>query len=119
MKVNKIFSFLSLAAVALVATGCIDTMDTDAQIDIKPTTAPKFVSSTPDDTDVLLFGHRTIKVTFDKNIGFATKNTSKITLNGNPVAKLSDSPGKAMCDDPEYLVYLKNAVNFRLEREKY
>ncbi|MBR6473561.1 MAG: nicotinate phosphoribosyltransferase [Firmicutes bacterium] len=40
-------------------------------------------------------------------------------VNGNPVAKLSDSPGKAMCDDPEYLVYLKNAVSFRLEREKY
>ena len=86
MKVNKFFSLLSLAAVALIATGC---QDTDAQIDIKPTTAPKFVSSTPDDTDVLLFGHRTIKVTFDKNIGFATKNTSKITLNGNPVAKAS------------------------------
>ena len=40
-------------------------------------------------------------------------------VNGNPVAKLSDSPGKAMCDDPEYLEYLKNAVAFRLERETY
>ena len=40
-------------------------------------------------------------------------------VNGNPVAKLSDSPGKAMCDDPDYLEYLKNAVAFRLERETY
>ena len=40
-------------------------------------------------------------------------------VNDKPVAKLSDSPGKAMCDDPEYLEYLKNAVAFRLERETY
>lgn len=86
MKVNKFFSLLSLAAVALIATGC---QDTDAQIDIKPTTAPKFVSSSPDDTDALLFGYKTIQIEFDKNIGFATKNTSKITLNGTPVAKAS------------------------------
>ena len=39
-------------------------------------------------------------------------------VNGSPVAKLSDSPGKAMCDDPDYLVYLKNSVAFRLERQK-
>ena len=86
MKVNKFFSLLSLAAVALIATGC---QDTDAQIDIKPTTAPKFVSASPDNTDALLFGYKTIQIEFDKNIGFATKNTSKITLNGTPVAKAS------------------------------
>lgn len=39
-------------------------------------------------------------------------------VNGRPVAKLSDEPGKAMCQDPEYLEYLKNAVAFRIEREK-
>lgn len=38
-------------------------------------------------------------------------------VNGNPVAKLSDSPGKAMCRDENYLEYLKNAVKFRLDRE--
>ena len=27
--------------------------------------------------------------------------------NGQPVAKLSDTPGKGMCDDPKYLAYLK------------
>lgn len=27
--------------------------------------------------------------------------------NGQPVAKLSDTPGKSMCDDPKYLAYLR------------
>lgn len=39
------------------------------------------------------------------------------TVNDRPVAKLSDTPGKAMCRDAEYLHYLKNSVAFRLERE--
>jgi len=39
-------------------------------------------------------------------------------VNGRPVAKLSDTPEKSMCSDPEYLEYLKRAVQFRLEREK-
>ena len=39
------------------------------------------------------------------------------TVNGRPVAKLSDTPGKAMCLDAEYLEYLKRAVAFRLKRE--
>lgn len=38
-------------------------------------------------------------------------------VNGRPVAKLSDAPGKAMCRDDKYLEYLKNSVNFRLTRE--
>ncbi|MBR3741697.1 MAG: nicotinate phosphoribosyltransferase [Clostridia bacterium] len=38
------------------------------------------------------------------------------SVNGNPVAKLSDSPGKTMCRDEAYVKYLKNAVQFRLER---
>lgn len=35
-------------------------------------------------------------------------------VNGHPVAKISDTPGKAMCQDSEYLEYLKGAVNYRL-----
>ena len=35
-------------------------------------------------------------------------------VNGHPVAKLSDNPGKAMCQDTCYLNYLKNAVEYRL-----
>lgn len=39
-------------------------------------------------------------------------------VNGRPVAKLSDTPGKAMCQDPAYLEYLKRSVEFRLDRVK-
>ena len=39
-------------------------------------------------------------------------------VNGRPVAKLSDTPSKAMCQDSDYLEYLKRSVAFRLEREK-
>lgn len=39
-------------------------------------------------------------------------------VNGEPVAKISDSDGKTMADSEEYLAYLKNAVAFRLSREK-
>lgn len=35
-------------------------------------------------------------------------------VNDRPVAKLSDAAGKAMCQDEEYLNYLRTAVNFRL-----
>jgi nicotinate phosphoribosyltransferase len=36
-------------------------------------------------------------------------------VNGHPVAKISDNPGKAMCQDDSYLAYLKNAVDYRLK----
>lgn len=39
-------------------------------------------------------------------------------VNGRPVAKLSDNPGKAMCRDEEYLEYLRRSVAFRLQRER-
>ena len=40
------------------------------------------------------------------------------TVNGRPVAKVSDTPGKAMCRDRESLEYLKGSIAFRLAREK-
>jgi len=40
-------------------------------------------------------------------------------VNGRPVAKLSDTPGKEMCHDEAYLEYLKRSVAFRLDREKH
>ena len=40
------------------------------------------------------------------------------SVNGRAVAKLSDSPGKAMCRDENYLEYLKRSVDFRLGREQ-
>lgn len=36
-------------------------------------------------------------------------------VNGHPVAKISDTPGKAMCQDEKYLEYLKGAVDYRLK----
>ena len=36
-------------------------------------------------------------------------------VNDHPVAKLSDVPGKTMCQDENYTEYLKNAVNYRLK----
>ena len=36
-------------------------------------------------------------------------------VNGHPVAKLSDTPGKTMCQDNSYVDYLKQAVDYRLK----
>jgi len=58
--------------------------------------------------------------TFVSNDTIATPLNIVIKLqsvNGNPVAKLSDSEGKTMCRDPQYIDYLKNAVRFRLNRD--
>ena len=42
----------------------------------------------------------------------------KVTeCNGMPVAKLSDVEGKNMCKDPEYIKYLKRAIDWRLRHE--
>lgn len=38
-------------------------------------------------------------------------------INGRPVAKLSDTEGKEMCQDEEYLEYLRRSVAFRIDRE--
>ena len=84
MKLNKILSMLSVAAVALVAIACADT---DAKYEIPVVGAPEFVSATPASDAVLLFGEKTFTITFDKNIGFSTANASQITLNGTPVKK--------------------------------
>lgn len=36
-------------------------------------------------------------------------------VNGHPVAKLSDNPAKAMCQDADYVEYLRDAVDYRLK----
>lgn len=38
-------------------------------------------------------------------------------VNGHPVAKLSDVPGKTMCQDENYAEYLKQAVDYRLRED--
>ena len=35
-----------------------------------------------------------------------------VECNGSPVAKLSDSPGKGMCEDERYLSYMKSIFNY-------
>jgi nicotinate phosphoribosyltransferase len=42
-----------------------------------------------------------------------------VSCNGQPVAKLSDSPGKTMCDDPLYLAYLKQVFSAHPARSSF
>ena len=35
-----------------------------------------------------------------------------VTCNGMPVAKLSDSPGKTLCDDEVFLSYLRQVFDY-------
>lgn len=70
------------------------------------------------------FSGRT-KVSF--GIGTYVSNNTKATplniviklqyVNGKPVAKLSDDSGKTMCQEQDYVDYLRNSVDFRLKRE--
>lgn len=39
------------------------------------------------------------------------------SVNGNPVAKLSDCEGKTMSRDAEYVKYLRDSIEFRIKRE--
>ena len=39
-----------------------------------------------------------------------------VRCNGQPVAKLSDSPGKSMCDDLGYLAYLRQVFGLPAAR---
>ena len=36
-----------------------------------------------------------------------------VRANGQPVAKLSDTPGKTLCDDETYLAYLRQVFNVK------
>ena len=84
MKLKNIINTMSLAAVALFATAC---QDTDAQIEITDAEPVQLATVTIIQDKPIFFGETTIKVTFDQFIGFATKNTSQITINGAPVDK--------------------------------
>lgn len=66
------------------------------------------------------------KVTF--GIGTYCSNHTKVEalniviklqyVNNKPVAKLSDVPGKTMCEDEVYLSHLKESVNYRVNIER-
>lgn len=38
--------------------------------------------------------------------------------NGQDVAKISDTPGKGMCKNPDYVDYLKRSIDWRIKHEK-
>ena len=67
--------------------------------------------------------HRKAKVAF--GIGTYMANDTKVAplnivmkttaINGSPVAKLSDCPGKGMCKDAAYVEYLENSIKWRME----
>ncbi len=64
------------------------------------------------------FGNRTqlgfgIGTHLSNDMGLKTLNiVMKLTqCNGQPVAKLSDSPGKTLCDDQTFLAYLRQVFN--------
>ena len=83
MKLRNILSAFGAAAVLFGLSACADT---DAKYEVTPMAAPEFVSATPD-ADTWLIGDNTISVQFNENIGFATKNTSQILFDGEPVSK--------------------------------
>lgn len=102
MKLNKIFSTIALAAAVFGLAAC---SDTDAKYTVADVDAPEWVSITPNESGVLLFGERTVTVTFDKNVFFATENLDKITLNGVPVKKalvLGSSPSLTITATPDF-----------------
>jgi nicotinate phosphoribosyltransferase len=47
----------------------------------------------------------------DGNIKSLSIVIKLVEVNGNPVAKISDEPGKVICKDPQFLEYLKKVYN--------
>lgn len=47
-------------------------------------------------------------------LNIVMKTTS---CNGQDVAKISDTPGKGMCKNPEYVEYLQRSINWRMAHE--
>ena len=41
-----------------------------------------------------------------------------IKCNGMDVAKISDTPGKGMCKNPEYVEYLQRCISWRMENDR-
>ena len=37
-----------------------------------------------------------------------------VEVDGKPVAKISDVPGKCVCEDPDYIDYLNRTISWRL-----
>lgn len=96
------------------------------KLGIDPKTKTLLFSDSLDfDKAQLIYDHfrNRIKVSF--GIGTYLSNDTNVDplniviklqyVNGHPVAKLSDVPGKTMCQDDNYISYLQNAVNYRIK----
>lgn len=74
-----------------------------------------------------IYNHFKGRINVSFGIGTYLSNDTRVTplniviklqyVNGHPVAKISDTPGKAMCQDNSYLTYLQNAVAYRLKED--
>jgi nicotinate phosphoribosyltransferase len=43
----------------------------------------------------------------------------KITIcNGMDAAKISDTPGKGMCKNPDYVDYLNRCIDYRMKNDR-
>ena len=72
-----------------------------------------------------IYNHFVNRINVSFGIGTYLSNDTKVEplniviklqyVNGHPVAKLSDVPGKTMCQDDNYITYLRNAVEYRLK----
>ena len=50
-----------------------------------------------------------------KPLNIVMKTTA---CNGQDVAKISDTPGKGMCKNPDYVNYLERSISWRMEQEE-
>mgnify|MGYP003314536737 CR=1 FL=1 len=93
---------------------------------IDPTTKTLLFSDSLDfDRAQKIYNHFRGRINVSFGIGTFLSNDTNVDplniviklqyVNDHPVAKLSDNPGKAMCQDTSYLHYLKSAVDWRLK----
>ncbi|GAH42788.1 unnamed protein product [marine sediment metagenome] len=97
-------------------------------MNIDPMTKTAIFSDGLDFTKALAL-HKEFKTRIRTSFGIGTNLTNDCGLeplaivvkmtkcDGDPVAKISDSPGKAMCNDLDYLKYLRSQFSIRLKRD--
>ena len=101
-----------------------------AKLGIDPRTKTLLFSDSLDfDKAQILYDHFKDRTNVSFGIGtFITNDTSAAPLNivlklqyvnNKPVAKLSDTPGKTMCKDNDYVEYLRRCVEWRLNSDVY
>ena len=77
-------------------------------------------------SDLFYYFHNRANVAFgigtyianDTNVQALNIVMKTTECNGGPVAKISDTPGKGMCKDAEYVEYLERAIKWRIKSGK-